>query len=151
MWKIILNWPNLCRNSLERANRQERRQGEVGGGGKQTQAFVKIKLVLTSPALRLPDLTKSFHLYYANEKGYHAAEKHGDRMRPVTYYSTQQRPVVAELHRYTEAFHCIIKGSQPITLMETMVLYSPHSKMQLLETRKLRAELDSGCVKLTSR
>lgn len=67
-------------------------------------------------------------------------------MRPFAYYSSMQSTVVAGLHQSAQALNSMIRAvevSEPIILVGTIVLYSPHSIVQPLEVDTIRAVLDS--------
>ena len=64
---------------------------------KMEECFTKLKAALSmAPALGLPDYEKPFFLYSHETKGFAQAEltqSHGDRQRPIAYFSRRLDPV----------------------------------------------------------
>ncbi|KAK4823006.1 hypothetical protein QYF61_024808 [Mycteria americana] len=87
------------------------------------KAFQAIKGVLVSaPALGLPDYPKPFELFEHENKGVASralTQKLGPHRRPVVYYSTQLDPVAAGNNSSAEAIAAtatIIERSRPLVL-----------------------------------
>ena len=62
-----------------------------------------------APDLGLPNLSKPFHILCQESDGIQAAvviQKHGDKLRPVGYYSAQLDSVTRGMHRCIRALAC---------------------------------------------
>uniref|UniRef100_A0A3P8SVS2 Reverse transcriptase/retrotransposon-derived protein RNase H-like domain-containing protein n=1 Tax=Amphiprion percula TaxID=161767 RepID=A0A3P8SVS2_AMPPE len=98
------------------------------------QAFRHIKYLLcTAPALGLPDYKLPFHLYVA-ESGLVAsavlAQTHGDKLRPVAYYSKTLPLIVQGMVlclRAVAAAAIMVQKAQTIVLGHPLTLHTTHS------------------------
>ena len=92
----------------------------------------------------MPDPRKEFHIYCGNEEGFYSAvvtQDHGDRKRPIAFYSTAEGPVVTGLPRCIAALDCAawaVRISEPITMAGKIVLHTRHTLVEMLNTGKLR-------------
>ncbi|XP_040593001.1 LOW QUALITY PROTEIN: uncharacterized protein LOC121136516, partial [Mesocricetus auratus] len=104
------------------------------GGESQEKAFMDIKkALLCSPALGLPDLTKPFDLFVAEQEGYAKGvltQKLGPWRRPVAYLSKRLDPVASgwpPCLRMIAATTVLIKDSHKLTLGQPLTIYAPHA------------------------
>jgi len=99
---------------------------------------------VSAPGLGLPDSRKDFHVYCNNEGGFYSAvvtQDHGDRKRPIAFYSTAEGPVVTGLPRCIAALDCAawaVRVSEPIVMTGKIVLHTRHTLVEMLNTGKLR-------------
>ena len=97
------------------------------------QAFRHIKYLLCkAPALGLPDYKLTFHLYVAENGTVTSAvlaQMHGDRSRPVAYYSKTLPLIVQGMVpclRAVAAAAIMVEKSQTIVLGHPLILHTTH-------------------------
>ncbi|XP_053904103.1 protein NYNRIN-like [Malaclemys terrapin pileata] len=103
------------------------------------QAFVAIKQSLSSaPALGLPDYAKPFTLFCHERNGFALAvltQRHGDKHRPIAYYSTALDAVAAGFPpclRAVAAAALAVQVSESIVLGSPLIVAVPHAVAALL-------------------
>ncbi|KAM3913063.1 protein NYNRIN-like [Leptodactylus fuscus] len=96
-------------------------------------AFYQLKLQIASaPALGLPDYQKPFQLYVTEMMGHATAvltQQHGDRKRPVAYYSARLDAVARgtpSCVRVVLSVQVLLEKSSDIVLDHPLVVYTPH-------------------------
>ncbi|XP_064424273.1 protein NYNRIN-like [Latimeria chalumnae] len=102
-------------------------------------SFVRLKQALSSaPALGLPDYKKPFFLYCHSREGFASGvltQQHGDRQRPVAYYSSPLDPVAAAFPpclRAIAAAALLLERSSTLVLGSSLTLAVPHDVAALL-------------------
>ncbi|XP_054828238.1 protein NYNRIN-like [Eublepharis macularius] len=105
-------------------------------------AFEQVKKVLMeAPALGLPDLQKSFHLFVHEMRGVMSAvltQKLGPDLRPVAYFSRQLDTVAQgwpTCVRAVAATAMAVEEARKFTLENPMHVYCPHMVCSLLQQR----------------
>ncbi|XP_066877628.1 uncharacterized protein [Kogia breviceps] len=103
-------------------------------GDKEQRAFDQIKrALLSAPALGLPDVTKPFHLYVAENKGIAKGvltQKLGPWNRPVAYLSKKLDPVATgwpACLKITAAVAALVKDADKLTLEQNLTITAPHA------------------------
>ncbi|XP_059992703.1 uncharacterized protein LOC132512802 [Lagenorhynchus albirostris] len=103
-------------------------------GDKEQRAFDQIKrALLSAPALGLPDVTKPFHLYVAENKGIAKGvltQKLGPWNRPVAYLSKKLDPVASgwpTCLKIIAAVAVLVKDADKLTLGQNLTITAPHA------------------------
>ena len=103
-------------------------------GDKEQRAFDRIKrALLSAPALGLPDVTKPFHLYVAENKGIAKGvltQKLGPWNCPVAYLSKKLDPVAAgwpACLKIIAAVAALVKDADKLTLGQNLTITAPHA------------------------
>ncbi|XP_048193187.1 uncharacterized protein LOC125344948 [Perognathus longimembris pacificus] len=116
------------------------KQGTMFAWGEEhRKAFQNIKkALLTAPALGLPDLTKPFDLYVAENKG-HAkgvlTQRLGPWRRPVAYLSKKLDPVASgwpPCLRMVAAIAVLVKDASKLTFGQSLTILAPHAVEALI-------------------
>ncbi|XP_060786601.1 uncharacterized protein LOC132892291 [Neoarius graeffei] len=107
------------------------------------EAFLALKGALqTTPTLGLPDPNKPFVQTVDEKKGFMTSvllQKHGDRLRPVAYFSSRLDPVAAGLPvclRAVAAAEKAVTASRNIVGYSNLTLLVPHAVSLLLLEKK---------------
>ncbi|XP_075753886.1 uncharacterized protein LOC142818410 [Pelodiscus sinensis] len=105
----------------------------------QDTAFSSLKQTLASaPALGLPDYSRHFTLFCHEKEGCALGvlvQKHGDKYRPLAYYSTYLDPVAASFPPCLCAIAAaarILEQAEPLVLQSPLTLAVAHSVSALL-------------------
>ena len=117
------------------------KQGTMFDWGKEQQrAFENIKkALLASPALGLPDITKSFDLFVDEKQGYAKGvltQKLGPWRRPVAYLSKKLDPVASgwpPCLRMVAAIAVLTKDAGKLTLGQPLTILAPHAVEALVK------------------
>ena len=101
--------------------------------------FGSVKTALTTtPAIGLPDYDKMFYLYTHERDGFAKAvltQQHGDKMRPLAYYSTKLDAVAQGFSpclRAVAAASYAVQTTSQIVMTSPLVLRVPHCVTQVL-------------------
>ncbi|XP_042254706.1 uncharacterized protein LOC121887791 [Thunnus maccoyii] len=104
-----------------------------------TNSFVKLKEALASaPALGIPDLSRDFTLAVDEKKGFYSAvllQKHGDKLKPVAYYSQRLPSVVRGLppcSRAVAAAAAAVTASSSLVAYRSLTVLVPHAVATIL-------------------
>ena len=107
------------------------------------EAFVTLKQALSSaPALGIPNYEKPFHLYANESRGFAQsvlAQKHGNKLQPVAYYSTKLDPVAQGFPsclRAVAAASLTVQATEPLVAGHTLILMVPHAVTAVLLKKK---------------
>lgn len=105
----------------------------------QKDAFVKLKMALSSvPALGIPDSGQPFTLFVAEKDGYMTSvltQDHGDRQKPVGYYSKKLDDVAlgwGPCLRAMQATYIAVSLVSPLVLDQQLIIKCPHAVHTLL-------------------
>uniref|UniRef100_W5NLA8 Reverse transcriptase/retrotransposon-derived protein RNase H-like domain-containing protein n=1 Tax=Lepisosteus oculatus TaxID=7918 RepID=W5NLA8_LEPOC len=103
------------------------------------KAFVDLKRALISaPALGLPDMTKGFTLTVDDRHGFYSAvllQAHGDRFKPVAYYSQCLTSVARGLPVClcaVAAAAAAVMASAPLVCYHPLMVLVPHAVASIL-------------------
>jgi len=103
------------------------------------KAFVTLKQALSSaPALGLPNYEKPFHLYACERQGFAQSvltQKHGNKLRPVAYYSTKLDPVAQGFPsclKAVAAASLAVQATEALVAGNTLILLVPHAVTAVL-------------------
>ena len=109
-----------------------------------TDSFEKLKEALASaPALGIPDLSKDFSLAVDEKNGYYNAvllQKHGDKLKPVAYYSQRLSAVVRGLptcSRAVAAAASAVTASASLVAYRPLTVFVPHAVAAILLQAKM--------------
>ncbi|CAN2391143.1 Reverse transcriptase (RNA-dependent DNA polymerase), partial [Pristimantis euphronides] len=101
--------------------------------------FERLKqLIISAPALGLPNYDIPFHLFLVEIKGHATGvltQQHGSRKRPVAYYSARLNPVAQgapSCVRAVPAVSLLVDKSAEIVLDNPLSVYTPHDIAAIL-------------------
>jgi len=103
------------------------------------KAFVTLKQALSfAPALGIPNYEKRFHLYVNESRGFAQsvlAQKHGNKLRPVAYYSTKLDTVAQGFPsclKAVAAASLAVQATEPLVAGHILILIVPHAATAVL-------------------
>lgn len=107
--------------------------------GERQIAFEKLKLSLTTaPSLGLADYTKVFELFVSEKKGFMSAvltQSHGDRRRPIAYYSKRLDTVTRGMPQCLRSVAATVEAvlaCSDLVAFHQLTVYVPHAVHALL-------------------
>uniref|UniRef100_A0A8P4FYC4 ribonuclease H n=1 Tax=Dicentrarchus labrax TaxID=13489 RepID=A0A8P4FYC4_DICLA len=117
--------------------------GKITWTPEAEKAFADLKCALVNaPTLGLPNPNKPFVQFIDQKGGYATSvlcQKHGDKLRPVAYFSTKLDPVATGLPpclRAVAAAEKAVIASRDLVGYSELILMVPHAIAHILHTQK---------------